>query len=182
MNVVEAVSHVLESIGAPYALIGARAVGVRGHPRMTLDYDFLTSDARVLQREVWKSIEERGATVDPRKGDFDDPLAGVVHITFADGVEADVLLAKWKWELEIIERSEPLDVGGAVVPVPMTSDLILLKLAAGGPIDLQDVVALLATDRERLVREVDEKIDRVLPDISAAWERMKLSTSAGRGD
>lgn len=95
MNVVEAVSHVLQSIGAPYALIGARAVGARGHPRMTLDYDFLTSDARVLQREVWKSLEERGATIDPRKGDFDDPLAGVVHITFADGVEADVLLAKW---------------------------------------------------------------------------------------
>lgn len=177
MTVIEAVSQILESIEAPYALIGARAVGARGYPRMTLDYDFLTSDARVLEREVWKELEERGATIDPRKGDFDDPIAGVVHITFADRVEADVLLAKWKWELAIIERSERLDVGGSIVPVPVTSDLILLKLAAGGPIDLQDVVSLLATNRDSLVREVDDKIDQVLPDVSAAWERLKLSTS-----
>jgi hypothetical protein len=177
MTVIEAVSQVLESIGAPYALIGARAVGARGYPRMTLDNDFLTSDKRVLAREVWKELEERGAMIDPRKGDFDDPIAGVVHITFAAGVEADVLLAKWKWESEIIERSERLDVGGSIVPVPITSDLILLKLAAGGPIDLQDVVSLLATNRESLVREVDDKLDQVLPDVSAAWESLKLSTS-----
>ena len=175
MSILEAVSRVLESIGAPYALIGGRAVGARGYPRMTLDFDFLTSDARILQRETWKDLEEGGASVDPRKGDFDDPLAGVVHIAFANGGEADVVLAKWKWQSEILERSEPLDVGGVVVPVPITSDLILLKLAAGGPIDLQDVVALLAMDRERLVREVDYKVDRVLPDVLAAWSRVKLS-------
>ena len=177
MSILEAVSRVLESIGAPYALIGGRAVGARGYPRMTLDFDFLTSDARILQRETWKDLEEGGASVDPRKGDFDDPLAGVVHIAFANGGEADVVLAKWKWQSEILERSEPLDVGGVVVPVPITSDLILLKLAAGGPIDLQDVVALLAMDRERLVGEVDNKVNRVLPEVLAAWSRVKRSVA-----
>jgi hypothetical protein len=178
MKVIEAVSGVLESIGAPYALIGARAVGARGHPRMTLDYDFLTSDARVLARDVWASLENAGATIDPRKGDYDDPIAGVVHIAFADGVEADVLLAKWKWELQILERSERLDVGGSVVPVPITSDLILLKLAAGGPIDLQDVVALLATNQGPLVNEVDQKIELVQPDVRAVWIDLKRSLPA----
>ncbi len=178
MSVLEAVANVLQSMGAPYALIGGRAVGARGHPRMTLDYDFLTSDARVLTREAWKQLEEHGASVDPRKGDFDDPLAGVVHIALANGAEADVVLAKWKWESEIIERSEPLDVGGVMVPVPITSDLILLKLAAGGPIDLQDVIALLAMDREKLIREVDLKVDRVLPEVLATWSGVKLTTVA----
>jgi hypothetical protein len=177
MNVIEAVSAVLQSIDAPFALIGGRAVGARGYPRMTLDYDFLTTDARVLQREIWKPLEKRGAAIDPRKGDFDDPLAGVVHIAFADGVEADVVLAKWKWELEIIQRSDPLNLGGVIVPVPITSDLILLKLAAGGPIDLQDVVSLLAIDRERLIAEVDEKVGRVIPDVAAAWNQVRQITS-----
>jgi len=178
MKVIEAVSGVLESIGAPYALIGARAVGARGHPRMTLDYDFLTSDARVLTRDVWTSLEKAGAMIDPRRGDYDDPIAGVVHISFADGVEADVLLARWKWELQILERSERLDVGGSVVPVPITSDLILLKLAAGGPIDLQDVVALLATNYGPLVHEVDQKIELVQPDVRAVWNDLKRSTES----
>ena len=78
MNVIEAVAGVLESIGAPYALIEARAVGARGFPRMTLDYDFLTSDERILRREIWRPLEQAGATADPRKGDYDDPIAGVV--------------------------------------------------------------------------------------------------------
>ncbi|MEO8035822.1 MAG: hypothetical protein ABI837_15405 [Acidobacteriota bacterium] len=175
MSVVEDIVRVFESIGAAYALIGGRAVGARGYPRMTLDYDFLTSDDRVLKPETWKDLEQNGASIDPRKGDHDDPLGGVVHIEFSSGVEVDIVLAKWKWETEIIERSEPLDVGGVVVPVPVTSDLILLKLSAGGPIDLQDVIALLSMDRDKLVREVDEKVAGVLPDVVSTWERMKLS-------
>ena len=175
MNVLETVARFLDSIGAPYALIGGRAVAIRGFPRMTLDYDFLTADNRILNRGIWLPLEQAGATVDPRKGDLDDPIAGVVHLAFADGIEADVILARWKWESEIIQRAEPLDVGGVVVPVPGTSDLILLKLSAGGPIDLQDVVALVETDRERWIAEVDEKIDRVHPDVAAMWTRVKES-------
>lgn len=162
-------------MGAHYALIGGRAVAARGYPRMTLDYDFLTSDSRILEPEIWRTFENEGVLVDRRRGEFDDPIAGVVHLTFMDGVEVDVLLAKWKWEAEILERAEPLDLAGALVPVPITSDLILLKLAAGGPIDLQDVISLVTMDRERLEREVDEKVHRVLPDVSATWQFVKHS-------
>ena len=176
MKVVEAVAHVLESIGAQFALIGGQAIAVRGYPRMTLDYDFLTSDARVLQAQTWESlVSNEGASVDTRKGDFDDPIAGVAHIQFPDGVEADVLLAKWKWEQAVIERAEPVDVGGVVVPVPSASDLILLKLAAGGPIDIQDVIALVALDRERMFQEVDSKVNSVRPSVSEVWAQLKRS-------
>lgn len=173
MKSVEAVCSLLDSIGAPYALIGGRAVGARGFPRMTVDYDFLTSDRRVLERETWKPLEEQGATVDPRKGDFDDPLAGVVHITLAGGGEADVVVAKWKWEQGVIDRAERLDVGGIEVLVPRTSDLILLKLSAGGVLDLQDVVVLLAvSDREQVVREVEENIGHLDPAAVEAWQHL----------
>ena len=175
MNILEVVARTFEAIGAPYALIGGRAVGVRGFPRMTLDYDFLTTDRRVLQRDQWRDLEQLGVTADPRKGEFDDPLAGVVHLSFPEDREADVVLAKWKWEGDVIERAERLDVGGIVVPVPLTSDLILLKLAAGGPIDLQDVVALVNTDLDRMTAEVDGKIEQVQPDVSQVWARIKRS-------
>lgn len=178
MNVIEAIGTALDSIGARYALIGARALGVRGYPRMTLDYDFLTDEARVLQHETWNAlIASHGAVVDPRKGDFDDPIAGVVHIVFPDGNEADILLAKWQWEADLLRRAEPLDLGGYAVPVPPSSDLILLKLAAGGPIDLQDVVALVQLDRDRLIREVDGRVAAVHPDVSTTWQQLKASLS-----
>lgn len=173
MKSVEPVVRLLETIGAPYALIGGHAVGARGFPRMTVDVDFLTTDRRVLQRDIWKSLEEEGATVDPRTGDFDDPLAGVVHIRLAAGDEVDVVVAKWKWEEGVINRAERLDVGGVHVPVPRTSDLVLLKLSAGGVLDLQDVVVLLAVaDRERLVREVEDNISNLSAEAVDAWRRI----------
>jgi hypothetical protein len=173
MEVAEAVCSVLDSIGAAYALIGGRAVGIRGYPRMTLDYDFLTTDDRVLQAAIWKPLIDAGAAVDTRKGDYDDPLAGVTHIAFADSSEADIVLAKWKWEAGVIARAEPMTLGSLHVPVPRVSDLILLKLSAGGMLDLQDVAVLLdVNDRSTVTREVEEHIASL--DARAAEEWRKI--------
>jgi hypothetical protein len=168
----ELVVRTLESIGAPYAVIGGQAVAMRGHPRLTVDYDFLTTDRRVFNPDIWSSLQEKGSTIDVRTGDPDDPLAGVVHIALEER-EADVVVAKWKWERDVIERAERLTLQGVEVPVPRTSDLILLKLSAGGYLDLQDVHALLhAGDWEQLVKEVDQFIDALSRDAQESWKRI----------
>ncbi len=173
MKRAEPVCRFLESIGASYALIGGHAVSIRGYPRMTIDYDFLTTDRRVLQAETWQVLQAAGASVDARKGEYDDPLAGVVHLTLADGTECDVIVAKWKWEQGVIDRAELLDVDGVVLPVPRTSDLILLKLSAGGEHDLRDASILLrVSDRERVISEVDEHIESLSADSQLAWRRL----------
>ena len=178
MNAIEAVVRILDREGIRYALIGGRAVALRGHPRMTLDYDFLSADERVMRSDFWQSLRDQGASVDIRIADADDPLGGLVRIKVPHDTDVDVLLAKWKWEREVIERSEPLDVAGLLLPVPVASDLILLKLAAGGPIDQQDVLALLAADRETLIAEVDQKIDRVRPSVASLWQKIRAEASA----
>lgn len=176
MSSVEPVCRLLESIGAPYALIGGRAVGIRGFPRMTLDYDFLTADRGVLRRETWSDLEKGGIVVDTRRGDAEDPLAGVAHLTLPDGLEVDVVVAKSKWEQGVIDRAERLDVGGVEMPVARTSDLILLKLSAGGALDLQDVIVLLAvSERESIVREVEANLGDLAPGAVAAWRRILAS-------
>lgn len=172
MSVVSDIGGIFERLGAPYVLIGGKALALRGYVRTTFDTDFLTTDARILRDDTWKDLAARGAVVDARKGDFDDPLAGVVRIRFSDGQKADVVLAKWKWEANVIDRAEPIDIGGAVVRVPRTADLILLKLAAGGPIDIQDVVRLLETDHDALIVEVNERIDALPRDAQDAWQRL----------
>ena len=74
------VRAILDSMDVQYALIGGWAVGLRGYVRLTTDTDFLTVDRRVLDASVWSDLVADGIHVDPRKGDFDDPLGGVVHI------------------------------------------------------------------------------------------------------
>jgi hypothetical protein len=105
--------------------------------------------------------------------DDDDPLGGVVHILLADGTDVDVIVARWKWEAAIVERAEIMRVGPVDVRVPRTSDLILLKLAAGGSIDLRDAAALLAIgDRDALIGEVESRLPDVHPDVSATWREV----------
>jgi hypothetical protein len=175
MNI-EPVHAVLESLGTSYALIGAHAMAARGYPRFTVDVDFLAVDSRVLERATWAGLERGGAAIDPRRGDADDPLAGVVHILLADGTDVDVVLARWPWEARLLERAERIRIAGLDVPVPRTSDLILLKLAAGGYLDLRDAAVLLETgDRTALVRDVEAHIGDVRPDVSAVWRDLLAS-------
>ena len=112
MNI-EPVQRVLDGLGASYALIGAHAMAVRGYPRFTVDIDLLTSDERVLGESTWCGLRRAGAAaVDPRRGDAEDPLGGVVHILLADGTDVDVVVSKWSWEAKVIERAEPVALAG----------------------------------------------------------------------
>jgi hypothetical protein len=169
----EPVLRVLRTIGAPYALIGAHAMAARGYPRFTVDVDLLTTDRRVLDTGHWRELAAAGVQVDARAGDADDPLGGVVHLLLPDQTDVDLIVGKWDWEAALIGRAEPLLVAGAVVPVARTSDLILLKLAAGGHTDLHDAAALLQLeDSARIRTEVEAHIAEVRPDIGGRWRSL----------
>ena len=170
MNV-EPVGRALDALGVSYALIGAHAMAARGYPRFTVDIDLLTTDSRVLDRGTWTTLEHEGAAIEVRRSDADDPLGGVVHILLSDGTDVDLVLGRWTWEAGVIERSERLQISpGVTLPVPTLSDLILLKLAAGGFLDLHDAAALLEIgERATLQAEVESRIADVRPDIRAAW-------------
>jgi hypothetical protein len=166
-----------DAIDARYAVIGGHAVSLRGHPWLTLDVDFLTTDPRLLEATTWATLATSGALIDIRKGDFDDPLAGVVCLTDAEDGEAVVVVGKWKWEQAVIERAERLPFRGMLVPVARASDLVLLKLSAGGYVDLQDAYALLhaAAGRDELIREVDATIAALPREAQEAWKRIVSS-------
>ena len=170
------VLEILDGLGVEYAVVGAVAVAARGAVRSTLDFDLLTTDTRVLQPAHWAKL--RNIDVDVRKGDFDDPLAGVVRIG-SKPEQIDIVVGKWKWEQRVIERAEIANVQGTMLRVPLTSDLILLKLAAGGPIDQQDIVRLLAVGpRDQLISEVDEKIGDLPADARDLWQRLLTASSS----
>jgi hypothetical protein len=181
MTILHSVCRQLDRLAVPFALIGGRAVAIRGYPRSTFDYDFLTADPRVLARDTWSALEDAGVVVDCRRGDLDDPVAGVARLVSPDGGRADVILTKRMWQSGVIARAEPEQVEGLALPVPRTADLILLKLAAGGAIDLQDVLVLLAIgDRAALVSEVEHHIAELDVEARAAWQRVQAEGNRPR--
>lgn len=146
-------------------------MAARGYPRFTVDIDLLTTDVRALEAATWHSLIDEGAKIDRRRGEPDDPLGGVVRIVLADETNVDVIVGRWHWERELVARAEPMTVLGVAIAVPATSDLILLKLAAGGHLDLHDAAALLALgDSDRVIADVEARLDDVRPDVRPLWQ------------
>jgi hypothetical protein len=162
----EIVVRALDAAGVRYALIGGLALAARGAARATVDVDLLTADDRVLQKDFWSGLEPM-----VRKGDFEDPLAGVIR--FAGEEPVDVVVAKYKWQRDLVERAEVVPLRGLMVRVPSSADLILLKLFAGGFRDLNDVRQLLdAGSRDQLVRDVSGALGELPPDMNERWKRV----------
>jgi hypothetical protein len=162
------VLRVLEARGARPALIGGMALAAHGIGRATQDFDILVLDASVLTDQPWSSLRESGLTVDVRRGDAADPLAGVVRISGGSEPSVDVIVGRHSWQSGILERRRTLRLGDLPVPVVDAADLVLLKLDAGGPQDRLDIRLLLRgpagpglrADVERRVASLPEPLRR----------------------
>lgn len=158
----------------PHALIGAAAMAGRGVLRATDDFDLLVTDRAVLQADYWKDVTAQGFDLEVHVGDETDPLAGVARLSRAPVDRAlDVVVGKFRWQAEIVERAELHRLGRVEVPLVLSADLILLKLYAASAQDLLDVEALLeAGDRGRLEADVERQIDRLPRGAREAWRRL----------
>jgi hypothetical protein len=169
---VDRIADLFDEQQIAFALIGAAAVAVRGVPRSSYDVDLLTVDARVLGSEIWAPIREL-AKVEIRPGDFSDPLRGVVKISPPKENSIDVVVGRWKWQRQAIERAELTRSEGRSLPTVTTADLILLKLAAGGPQDAWDISRLLAVTQAKVVTEVEERLPDLQQDARDLWRRIR---------
>ncbi len=174
-SLIRLVTSVLEEEKCPYALIGAMAMVVHDAPRATLDVDFLTTEAGVLRID-WPERMPEDVKVDVRRGEHDDPLAGV--ITFERGVEPviDVIVGRWKWQEAAISRAVPVDLRGVSLPVIGAADLVVLKLDAGGPRDRLDIEFLFERLGEPLANAVRERIPELPETLQRDCEELVRRT------
>lgn len=172
MSLLPRVVAVLTAAHAEHALIGAAAMAVHGVSRATFDIDLFTLDRRVLGEAFWISLSP-SAAIDIRRGDHDDPLAGVVRISASTGRDIDVVVGRSRWQQEVLARASQVEIDGTDVRVADPVGLVLLKLYAGGLQDAWDIQQLLSVvDRARIVAEVT-RLGVDLPESSRAlWARI----------
>jgi predicted nucleotidyltransferase len=167
------VSEVLRARGIPHVLVGASALTIHGINRSTIDVDLFTVDRACLDPGVWSVLATEGVGVEVRKGDPDDPLAGVVRFEAAPELPLDVVVGKHLWQRRAIERAETAIFMGVEVPVLRGADLILLKLYAGGPQDAWDIQQLLmGPERASLIEEVEKDLPDLPTRASRLWRRV----------
>ncbi|OGW64858.1 MAG: hypothetical protein A3H49_02375 [Nitrospirae bacterium RIFCSPLOWO2_02_FULL_62_14] len=128
-----------------YALVGGFAVSAWGVARATQDIDLAvalgTADPARLAAHLKAGFQP---------GDPDDPLCGVFRLKLSVGkrtVPVQLILLQSRWADLVFGQIKKIPVLERRLPVVDWPALVLLKLYAGGPVDLQDARNIVAVRR-----------------------------------
>lgn len=141
----------LEEAGLPAMVIGGQAVLLHGEPRLTQDIDVTLGVGPGEFRRVADLCESVRLTPLP-----EDPEA-FVRSTFVlpaederSGIRVDLIFSTTPYEAEAIDRAIGVEIEGVAVPFASAEDLILHKLFAGRPRDLDDALGVVRRKGEEL--------------------------------
>jgi predicted nucleotidyltransferase len=140
---------VLDSLGAPYAMMGGLAVRLYALPRATYDADIITSIALESLPTLFAEAEKAGFTVSsPQKTGWVDTVRdfSVVKLQWcvdSRSIDVDLFLVESPFQREILARRRLARANGWQAWFVSVEDLILLKLMAGRRKDLADVADIL---------------------------------------
>jgi hypothetical protein len=123
----------------PFMLIGGQAVLLHGEPRLTEDIDVTLGLPPADLDVVLAACQTAGFHPLPTD------LARFVAETFVlpaedreTGIRVDFIFSTTPYEAQAIRRAVRVEIGGESVPFASGEDLLLHKLFAGRPRDLED--------------------------------------------
>ena len=144
LDALRALSAALERLGTPAMIIGGVAVAAHGVPRLTVDIDATVAAAQVSPAHAVTVLAQEGIV--PRIPDA-EPFARQHHVLLAvheaSGTPVDLSFGWLSFEEEALRASEACDYAGVAIRVARAEDLIIYKLVASRPRDVDDVEALL---------------------------------------
>jgi len=128
-----------------YALVGGLAVSAWGVARATQDIDLAVALGTTDPARLAAHLKARY-----QPGDPDDPLRGVFCLKLSVGkrtVPVQLILLQPQWADLVFGNVKKIPVLEHRLPVVDWPALVLLKLYAGGPVDLQDARNIVAVRR-----------------------------------
>ncbi len=145
----------LDAWGHPAAVIGGIAVAARAHPRFTDDIDVVIAVPTGDRDRLLQVAATNGYAYDPKEtATFME--GGLLRLWGPPGREGgigvDLLFSDSPFMDKVLARATVLDADGTSLPVATAEDLILLKLEANRPADLEDAIAMKDALGEKLDR------------------------------
>lgn len=165
----------LDELGLRWFVFGAQAAILYGSTRLTADVDVTVELGDLPPRRLVQAAKRRGFAAQIPSPDFIavTRVIPLVHVTTR--LPVDIVLAGPGLEDLFLERANTLRVGGTRIPVASVEDLIVMKVLAGRPKDMEDIDAILSASRELDVAQIrntlalaESALDQ--SDLSAAFE------------
>jgi hypothetical protein len=152
----------LQSLGIPYAVVGAIGVSFYGIPRATTDGDAAVwlNGTGMSPQDVCVKLAAAGYRTKLSIGDIEDPIQAVIVIHDAHENKADLLIGVRGMDSDAAARTVPASLLDSSLRIMGAEDLVAMKVFAGGPQDLIDVRGILQVSGERLDMDLLRKLAR----------------------
>ena len=157
------ISAFLGDRSIPFAVVGGIAVTVRGEPRFTADVDVVVDVDVHTAVEIIDALRESG--FDPLVEDPEE----LVRTSFLlpllcreSGVPIDLALGLSGFERQLVERAPIETLRELEIPVATAEDLVIMKLLAGRPRDLDDARRIVARQADHMDWHYVQKVARQL--------------------
>src|SRR5437762_8735726 len=179
LEALEALARVLAELDVPSMFIGGVAVIALGVARSTVDIDATVLAANLDLNRLVEIAEKHGFR--PRVQDasgFARAHQVLLLEHHTSGIPVDITLASLPFEEEAIGSSTTINYAGTPIKIPAAGDLLVYKVVAARPRDLEDAEKLLLLYGSRLdlgrVRSIISQFADALEDPGRLeiWDRM----------
>ncbi len=142
--------------GRPCALVGGAAIIARVQPRLTIDLDLVIVVPAGGSDAVLSLAREHGYDYDEQETrEFIE--GGLARLWgppgTPDGVGVDLLFVDSPFLESVVVRATPVEIAGTSLPVASVEDLLLMKIEADRPHDLDDAIAIKDAFADQLDRD-----------------------------
>jgi hypothetical protein len=165
------------ALGIRWYLFGAQAAILYGAARLSADVDVTVALGDHQVAELVAALDASGFEARlPEPAAFAETNRVLPVVHRPTRMPADVILAGPGLEEQFLARTEARTIEDVVVPVASAPDLVVMKVLAGRPQDLEDATAVLGAQGHRLdaarvramLRELERALDRY--DLVAAFD------------
>jgi predicted nucleotidyltransferase len=135
-------------------IIGGQAVLQYGRPRLTEDIDVTLGVDRPSLPVVLKAVKE--ISLYPRVQDIDGMVKKTNVLPLVEkesGVKVDCIFSFIPYERQAIERANRVIVAGQTVRMAAVEDVVIHKMIASRPRDIEDIVGILNISAAKIERE-----------------------------
>jgi len=134
------IGKILGKNKVPYMVIGGQALLLYGDPRLTKDVDITLGIGINHLDNILELAEEIGLS--PLPEDVFPFVRKTMVLPVMDkpsGIRVDFIFSFTPYEKQAIERGNIVEIGNAKINFASVSDLIIHKIFAGRPRDLEDI-------------------------------------------
>jgi len=138
----------LANANIPYMIIGGQAVLLYGEPRLTKDID-ITLGVGFEDYQVIRQLVE-GVSLDPlvETAEFTQQTLVLPCQDRNTGIRVDLIFSHSPYERQAMKRVQHVTVNGVDVCFAGVEDIVIHKIIAGRPRDLEDVQSILLKNSE----------------------------------